>query len=883
MLPSSSSSSSSATLPLTPSASTADSRHGNRSLLRFGRSKELTSDLTSDKSPLSSAALTGIREALPDRIRVDQPTSEHRFSRRGPRGQRVNSILDYSSRALNYRFQALTAETPQPPFIRAQQSHGSFQRVHSPQRLSTNPLDDTSSASASSLSRSKDDVLTNTLPHERQRTQKSGNPLRRPRASRVMSNVDHLFRRDYDSKRSLRHTHGRPEQTTSEHDNPDGSTSRKSTHPASLSLGFDTHPISRSAVRHITGSATSQSKTDLSYRKGYSAHKAGFNHSFSVTEKVFDSSGQREERVSADAACPMREKEQALANLGRSQSTPAKRTAKSKFRGLLKLSPLMVPRSQSSSNNSNVHFKFVRDSSGKRQAIKEDSIIYVGLRNQDNPSNASITGSTDQSPRVRSPQSPNRVTSSLSPSSRSSPITAANSTGALGVRSVAPTDIWNGAPRRTASGWSGNVDNHFTEADQRLYEQEYSALSTTSSATALSNSNKVREAISPLAEVTEDSFILQIEDTYIDGGFVISLNGLEGTPEKLVRKVSNGFDIDGVPTSSRNLIIVRSFDEFTRISTIRGNGTLGTGITGSVYLARHEPTGKKVAVKRINAFDEKKREQLKKELTTLISHESRFLVRSHGAFYDGKEGVHIVLEYMDRGSLDDVVSMFGKIPESVLRRITEHCLRGLKFLHENHVLHRDVKTGNILLSRRLGRAKLGDFGLARDLKESNPNANSMGEGSTSETKTFVGTFAYMSPERLHGDSYTYASDIWGLGMVVVECALGRPPFDSLHQYFDIVQAVEGTPPASLVEGKVSGDLVDFIRLSTAHNPTRRQTASQLLKHRWIEKGRDDPDALRRWLHELPGLHHDIVSERSGGSVRAQARQLERMRETNQLR
>lgn len=732
------------------------------------------------------------------------------------------------------------------------------------------------------MSHSKGDVANHTLPQQqRRRRQKSGNPLRRPRAIRVMSNVDHLFRRDYDSKRSFTQTNGRPELNTSEHHNADPCKSQKPTHPASLSLGFDKHLISRSAVRHITTTATPRSKADVSCRKGNSARKADLNHSISAIDKVFKSSTPLEERVSADAAFPMREREQALSNLGRCQSSPSKPTTKSKLRGLLKLSPFMVPRSQSSNSNSNAHFKFVRDSSGKRQAVKEDSIIYVGMREQDSPTNASTIDSAEQSFHLQSPRTQAPVASSISPSSRSSPIGTVKSD--LYVNSVAPTDMPTGVPSRNAEECGSIGDTQLTENDQRLREREYAKQSNLSSAAVLDNSNEVRASTSSLAEVTEDSFILQIENTYIDGGFVISLNGLEGTPEKLVRKVSNGFDIDGVPTSSRNLIIVRSFDEFTRISTIRSDGVLGLGITSSVYLARHEPTGKRVAVKQINAFDEEKREQLKKELTTLISHESRFLVRSHGAFYDGKLGVHIVLEYMDRGSLEDVVSLFGNIPESVLCRITEHCLRGLKFLHENHVLHRDVKTGNILLSRRLGRAKLGDFGLARDLKESNPNGNSIGEGSTSETRTFVGTFAYMSPERLHGDSYTYASDIWGLGMVVVECALGRAPFDSLHQYFDIVQAVEGTPPASLVEGKVSGDLVDFIRLSTAHNPKRRPTASQLLRHRWIEKGREDPDALRRWLHELPGLHHDIVSERAGGSVRAQARQLERMRETNQLR
>ncbi|KAI0558183.1 Mitogen-activated protein kinase kinase 6 MPKK6 [Gracilaria domingensis] len=686
-----------------------------------------------------------------------------------------------------------------------------------------------------------------------------------------MSSVDHLFRREDNSKRSARasvpQSAGHTLATKAEpRVAPRGSAQPR----AASSLSAP-----RSHVQRISSSLSPQGRITVPQKKKEDIQKQSLSQRSSSAGQVLDFDATAGPRSSADDACPAREREPAMA-LGRSQSTPGKRSSSLKRRMRLNLPLLKIPTS-TNSNSTNVSFKSVRNSSGERRAIRDDSIVYAGLVGQETPRHGTQANVPGQSP-VRTSQPP-----SSKQGSRSSPSAFSDADQVKRSLPKPQNGVWKAFSPKIADGTDVEVLNHLTEADQELLLPEYVEPISSQTRTIRKVNSTLHRPSTPSTGFAEDSFILQIEDAYVDGGFVISLNGLEGTPEKLVRKVSNGMDNDGVPTSSRNLIIVRSLDEFTRVRTFRGSGTLGRGITGSVYLARHEPTKKFVAVKRINAFDEKKREELKKELTTLISHESRFLVRSHGAFYDGMNGVHIVLEYMDRGSLSDVVSQYGKIPEPVLRKITEHCLLGLRFLHENHVLHRDVKTANILMSSKVGRAKLGDFGLARDLKERNANCNSIGEGSTSETETFVGTFQYMSPERLNGSKYTYASDIWGLGMVVIEGVLGKPPFASLHQFFEIVNFLEHTRPVSFVEGCVSPELADFIRLCTVHDAKGRPPASELLRHPWIRAGHSDRNVLKRWLNELPAMHHDIMGERSGGSVRAQARQLERMRETNQLR
>lgn len=357
-------------------------------------------------------------------------------------------------------------------------------------------------------------------------------------------------------------------------------------------------------------------------------------------------------------------------------------------------------------------------------------------------------------------------------------------------------------------------------------------------------------------EIQEDDFQMVGGDgALFDGGFILFSDGRIQTPEKVMRKTSEGLAVEGVPTSSNNLIIVRSLSEFKKSHTfkanVNGSSTLGRGAAGRVYLAVHEPSKRKIAVKEINFFHQEKRNQLRKELVTLISHQSRFLVRSYGAFYDGNGIVHVTLEYMDCGSLLDVIQKRGAVPEAVICKIAEHCLRGLCFLHNNHILHRDVKTGNILLSRKLCRAKLSDFGLARDLKEDVHN-----EGRTdSVTKTFVGTLNYMSPERLNGQEYTYASDIWALGISLVECVLGRCPFDKMKGFFEVFYAAE-SPLAEQVRGQVSNRLYDLIRLMTDRDPRNRPTARELLQHDFIQAGRHNVNTLRKWLDEIPRLDCD---------------------------
>uniref|UniRef100_A0A7N5JKZ9 Dual specificity mitogen-activated protein kinase kinase 2 n=1 Tax=Ailuropoda melanoleuca TaxID=9646 RepID=A0A7N5JKZ9_AILME len=179
------------------------------------------------------------------------------------------------------------------------------------------------------------------------------------------------------------------------------------------------------------------------------------------------------------------------------------------------------------------------------------------------------------------------------------------------------------------------------------------------------------------------------------------------------------------------------------------------------------------------------RNQIIRELQVLHECNSPYIVGFYGAFYSDGE-ISICMEHMDGGSLDQVLKEAKRIPEEILGKVSIAVLRGLAYLREKHqIMHRDVKPSNILVNSR-GEIKLCDFGVSGQLIDSMANS-------------FVGTRSYMSPERLQGTHYSVQSDIWSMGLSLVELSIGRypiPPPDAKE-----LEAIFGRPVVDGVEGE----------------------------------------------------------------------------------
>lgn len=277
---------------------------------------------------------------------------------------------------------------------------------------------------------------------------------------------------------------------------------------------------------------------------------------------------------------------------------------------------------------------------------------------------------------------------------------------------------------------------------------------------------------------------------------------------------------------------------------------LGKGASSLVRRAVHTPSNTELAVKVINVFDKAKRDQLLRELRTLYSSAFPWIVSFHDCLYDDG-AMYIVLEYMDGGSLADVLMAAqqtgsGPLSEMVLAKLAAKTLYGLNYLHkERHQVHRDIKPGNILLNSR-GEVKISDFGLSAELD------------STKEMcATFIGTHAYMSPERLGGKPYGFASDIWSLGITLVECALGRFPYPAYtgSNYFVLLSQILNDPPPELPD-TFSKDFRDFVLQCLNKEPEQRPSAEQLLSHQFITS---NDDSIRHF--DMAGFVRQVTEMR----------------------
>ncbi|KAM4732776.1 mitogen-activated protein kinase kinase kinase kinase 4 isoform 2-T2 [Anableps anableps] len=259
---------------------------------------------------------------------------------------------------------------------------------------------------------------------------------------------------------------------------------------------------------------------------------------------------------------------------------------------------------------------------------------------------------------------------------------------------------------------------------------------------------------------------------------------------------------------------------------------VGNGTYGQVYKGRHVKTGQLAAIKVMEVTEEEE-EEIKLEINMLKSYSHhRNIATYYGAFIKkGPAGqdhqLWLVMEYCGAGSVTDLVKKTkgNCLKEDWIAYICREVLRGLSHLHSHHVIHRDIKGQNVLLTEN-AEVKLVDFGVSAQLDKTIGRRN-----------TFIGTPYWMAPEVIACDenpdaTYDYRSDLWSLGITALEMAEGAPPLCDMHPMRALF-LIPRNPAPRLKSKKWSKRFLSFVDSCLVKNHIHRPTTDALLKHAFI--------------------------------------------------
>nr|GMD11334.1 mitogen-activated protein kinase kinase kinase NPK1-like [Ipomoea batatas] len=248
--------------------------------------------------------------------------------------------------------------------------------------------------------------------------------------------------------------------------------------------------------------------------------------------------------------------------------------------------------------------------------------------------------------------------------------------------------------------------------------------------------------------------------------------------------------------------------------------TVGSGSFGSVHLAMNKATGGLFVVK--SAESEAGLQFLESEAEILESLDSPHVVKCIGKEMCGSgKKLNLFIEYMAGGSLADVTEQFGgKLDEMVIRLYTREIVLGLKYLHENGIVHSDLKCRNVLLSSS-GDVKLADFGCSKRVKQHSAAG-------------IAGSPLWMAPEMIQGGGLDCASDIWSLGCTIIEMATGNLPWaGKISNPMAAVLRIACSDDRPNFPSHFSQQGLDFLEKCLERDPKKRWTAEQLLHHPFV--------------------------------------------------
>ncbi|KAL6832631.1 PAK kinase [Trichoderma camerunense] len=266
---------------------------------------------------------------------------------------------------------------------------------------------------------------------------------------------------------------------------------------------------------------------------------------------------------------------------------------------------------------------------------------------------------------------------------------------------------------------------------------------------------------------------------------------------------------------------------------------IGQGASGSVYVAKIKDTAvgvareflrqqgprAQVAIKQMDLAHQPRKELIVNEIMVMKDNRHKNIVNFLDAFLRNNNAeLWVVMEFMEGGALTDVIDNNPSISEEQISTICHETCRGLQHLHAQSIIHRDIKSDNVLLDAR-GNVKITDFGFCAKLTEAK-----------SKRATMVGTPYWMAPEVVKQKEYGPKVDIWSLGIMAIEMIESEPPYlneEPLKALYLI--ATNGTPRLKKPE-KLSKELKAFLSVCLCVDVKSRASADELLAHDFLQHG-----------------------------------------------
>ncbi|GAA6041911.1 hypothetical protein JCM8097_000217 [Rhodosporidiobolus ruineniae] len=249
---------------------------------------------------------------------------------------------------------------------------------------------------------------------------------------------------------------------------------------------------------------------------------------------------------------------------------------------------------------------------------------------------------------------------------------------------------------------------------------------------------------------------------------------------------------------------------------------VGQGASGSVFVAKVLANGAKVAIKQMDLSHQPRKELIVNEILVMKESQHPNIVNFLDSFLVNGAELWVVMEFMEGGALTDIIDS-NTLEEEQISCISNETCKGLQHLHAQSIIHRDIKSDNVLLDAQ-GHVKITDFGFCAKLTDQK-----------SKRATMVGTPYWMAPEVVKQKEYGAKVDIWSLGIMAIEMIENEPPYldeEPLKALYLI--ATNGTPTLKKPE-KLSKELKNFLAVCLCVDVKSRATADELLQHEFLRK------------------------------------------------